>query len=378
MHAFFKLLFFVSGCLLSSVSWATTYPLTVTDLAGRQVTFQQEPQRIVLQDGRDLQMLALLDRKNPFKRIVAWNNIIRRHDHGMWRPLVKQWPQAKKILDMRFSDSGQINIEQVITHKPQLLIAELRAKPALEQAGVAKTLAKVGAKVIYVDTGIDNVKNSPKSVALLGKILNQEAHGKAYTDFYAQKLAMVKKKTEQAIAKRGSRVRVFIEAHAGANGANDCCFTHNQFGWGPQIENAGGTNLGHKLLKGPSGVIAMEKVLQMQPDVYVMSGADFGSSSLALPLGGNVSDKRVQKAFSRLLNRPGFAQLTAYKKHHIYGIYHQFYNSAYNIIAIEGLAKMFYPVAFKDVNPTQNYKDMLSKFTDMKLGPVKVFAKAKY
>ena len=46
-------------------SYATQYPLTVTDLDGRQVTLAKEPQRIILQDGRDIMTLALLDRNNP-------------------------------------------------------------------------------------------------------------------------------------------------------------------------------------------------------------------------------------------------------------------------------------------------------------------------
>ncbi|STS80885.1 Solute-binding periplasmic protein of iron/siderophore ABC transporter [Klebsiella pneumoniae] len=35
-------------------------PWTVTDLDGRQVTLAKEPQRIILQDGRDIMTLALL------------------------------------------------------------------------------------------------------------------------------------------------------------------------------------------------------------------------------------------------------------------------------------------------------------------------------
>lgn len=49
------------------LSYATQYPLTVTDLDGRQVTLAKEPQRIILQDGRDIMTLALLDRDNPIK-----------------------------------------------------------------------------------------------------------------------------------------------------------------------------------------------------------------------------------------------------------------------------------------------------------------------
>ena len=64
--------------------YAATYPMTVTDMAGRHVTIKSEPKHIVLQDGRDVLMLAVLDKKNPFKRVVAWNNIIKKSDSGLW------------------------------------------------------------------------------------------------------------------------------------------------------------------------------------------------------------------------------------------------------------------------------------------------------
>lgn len=62
------------GALLTLpvLAQATQYPLTVTDFSGRKVTLDHEPQRVILQDGRDIMTLALLDRDNPFKRLVAW------------------------------------------------------------------------------------------------------------------------------------------------------------------------------------------------------------------------------------------------------------------------------------------------------------------
>ncbi|MEX0632630.1 hypothetical protein M8494_13175 [Serratia ureilytica] len=59
---------------------ATTYPLTLTDTSGQTLTLQQEPKRIVVQDGRDILTLALLDRANPFGRLVAWNNLLKKSD----------------------------------------------------------------------------------------------------------------------------------------------------------------------------------------------------------------------------------------------------------------------------------------------------------
>ncbi len=68
------------GAALPGMAAATDYPVTLTDLAGRTVEIKAEPRRIVVQDGRDIFALSLLDRADPLARIVAWNNIVSRSD----------------------------------------------------------------------------------------------------------------------------------------------------------------------------------------------------------------------------------------------------------------------------------------------------------
>ncbi|MDQ5891182.1 MAG: iron complex transport system substrate-binding protein, partial [Pseudomonadota bacterium] len=122
-------------------SYATQYPLTVTDFDGRSVTIKQEPQRIILQDGRDIMTMALLDRDNPFQRLVAWNNLAKKQDTATWDMLKGKWPQSVGILDMGFSDKGNVDLESVLSKQPDLMIAQLRAKAALKESGVIDKLS---------------------------------------------------------------------------------------------------------------------------------------------------------------------------------------------------------------------------------------------
>lgn len=124
----------VLGAALPGMAAATDYPVTVTDIAGRTVEIKAEPQRIVVQDGRDLFALALLDRADPMARIVAWNNIVSRSDPRTWELFAKQWPEsAARAVDMKFGDEGQVNIEQVVAAKPDLAIFQVRVKQAAEK-----------------------------------------------------------------------------------------------------------------------------------------------------------------------------------------------------------------------------------------------------
>lgn len=107
-------LFFTALLATPFFSHATQYPLTVTDMAGNTVTLQQEPKHLVLQDGRDIMALALLDRDDPFQRLVAWNNLPKKQDTATWNLLKGKWPDAENILDMGFGDKGDIELESVL------------------------------------------------------------------------------------------------------------------------------------------------------------------------------------------------------------------------------------------------------------------------
>jgi iron complex transport system substrate-binding protein len=48
----------------------------------------------------------------------------------------------RSILDMGFSDKGNVDLESVISRQPDLMIAQLRAKPALRRAGSSASSAR--------------------------------------------------------------------------------------------------------------------------------------------------------------------------------------------------------------------------------------------
>ncbi|MBK0032595.1 ABC transporter substrate-binding protein [Erwinia sp. S43] len=349
----------VSALLCASFSsLATQYPLTVTDLDGRSVTLPHEPQRIILQDGRDIMALALLDRDNPFKRVVAWNNLAKRQDVATWQLLKEKWPQSAQILDMGFSDKGNVNLESVIARQPDLMVAQLRAKPALQESGVIDRLSALHIPVIFVDYEVNPLKDTAPSIDLLGQIINQESNAKAYTDYYRQRLQAIHQKTDAITPKP----RVFVEALAGNSDA--CCFTHSHSGWGGLVEAVGASNIGSQLLPGASGFVSLEKIISLQPDAYIMTGSRRGNSQV-LPLGYQVTPQQVDAQAQTLLARTGIGEISAVKNQRSYGVYHHFYNHPWNIVGIEYLAKDIYPQAFSNLAPDETYRYIVRHFTTL-------------
>lgn len=58
--------------LFAGATNATAETITVTDIAGRVVDVEKNPGRIVLGEGRMIYSVALLDRNNPFERVIGW------------------------------------------------------------------------------------------------------------------------------------------------------------------------------------------------------------------------------------------------------------------------------------------------------------------
>ncbi|WP_273848284.1 ABC transporter substrate-binding protein [Serratia liquefaciens] len=365
MHRRITLLALTCACGLSAQAMATTYPLTLTDTSGQSLTIKQEPKRIVVQDGRDILTLALLDRADPFARLVAWNNLLKKSDGETWKILRNKWPEANGIIDMGFSDKGEVNLESVIAKQPDLMVAQLRSKPSLSQTGVLDKLKALNIPVLFIDTMLKPVENTPKSIMLLGETLNRESEAKQYTDFYQQHYQNILDKTKAVEPKP----LVFIEAKAGLNGLESCCFTHSHVGWGGMIEAVGARNLGSALLPGATGDVSLEKVISMKPDAYIVSGSQWATkTNAAVPFGYGVTQQQVDDAFNRMKQRPGFAQVTAVKEGRFYGIYHNFYNHPYNIVGLEYLAKFIYPNQFKELDPAKTHSEILSRFTEVPEG----------
>ncbi|MCG8709451.1 ABC transporter substrate-binding protein [Brenneria sp. 4F2] len=339
----------------------TQYPLTITDIDGQQMKIKQEPRRIVLQDGRDIMTLALLDRENPFQRLVAWNNQPRKSDKATWALMTEKWPQADAILDMGLGDMGEIELESVLSKQPDLVIAQLRAKPALTGSGVVNKLKALNIPVMFIDYEVNPVQNTAASIDLLGKVLNKEDNAKAYTDFYRRQLADILKQTTVLPVKAS----VFVEAWAGRSDA--CCFSHAHNGWGGLIEAIGAHNIGSDLLPGANGYISLEKIISMKPDAYIMTGAKRGSHNgsgvTPLAFGLGADEKSIDAQAIVLLNRTGVSQIPAVQQKRAYGIYHQFYNNPFNIIGMQYLAKAIYPQQFPNLNPDESYRHIVHNFT---------------
>ncbi|WP_225839910.1 ABC transporter substrate-binding protein [Pseudomonas sp. MM211] len=352
--------------LATTAAQADGYPRTVIDLAGREVRIEAPPQRILLQDSNDLLALAILEREDPLARVVAFNNNLRGSDPSLWQLLVNRWPAAAQIPTLGFSSAGDVDIERVIRLHPDLLVVRLEARPAVESSVLGSLLERLGIPLIYVDSQDEPLRNVPRSLLLLGDVLDRQARAQAYVDAYQGKLYELQRRSREL-----PKPRVFIEARAGQAGSGACCHTQGDKGWGALVNALGATNLGSQLLLGDSGDVALEMLIRSKPDHYVMTGTQRLRDGVgALPFGYHADAGAVQQHLQRLLQRPGFERIRQAPNHCVHGLYHQFYNSMFNVIGVEYLAGMLWPQAFADLDPDASYRAWITRFTGLPDAPL--------
>ena len=112
--------------LLSSTAPSRAAPVTVTDIAGRQVTFEKMPGKIILGEGRMMYGIAPLVDGNPFEKIVGWKDDLIKYDPDAFRKFKTAFPKdAARMINFGNPYAGDFSIEAVLNAKTDLVLLDL-------------------------------------------------------------------------------------------------------------------------------------------------------------------------------------------------------------------------------------------------------------
>ena len=352
----------LAGLTLGVIS-VTAQAVTVTDIAGRTVTVPDDVQRVVLGEGRLFFALSLLEGQKPFDRIVGWQGDFRKLDPQTYATYQAKFPQIDKIPLIGNTSADSISPEKVLTLNPQLAIFGLSGHGPGKESELVNQLQKAGVPVVFVDFRTSPLKNTLPSMELLGKVLNREQQAQDYIRFYQDNIKRVTDVTKDIPEQ--DKPKVFIELRAST--ADECCRSAGNGNMGDFIDQAGGVNIAKPLLPGPLGQVNLEKVIASQPDVYLVSGggkpAKAGDPQPAgLVLGAQTTPEQASASLKPLLARKGISTLKAVEDGRSFGIWHNYYNSPYNVLAVQVFAKAFYPQKFAELDPQQTQKQLYKQF----------------
>ncbi|MCK8782687.1 ABC transporter substrate-binding protein [Rhizobium sp. NTR19] len=360
---------------VSTAALATLLPIsalaesfTVTDVVGREVTFDRPVQRVILGEGRMLYGLAPIEKEDPFAKVVGWRNDLKNNDGDGYNAYVKKFPKAKDIPFLGNLTDGTLQTETVVDLKPDVMLLPIGNKKAADEVKLEEMLDGIGVKIVYIDFREHILDNTEPSLKILGKLFGHEDRADAVAAYWKQQMARVTDKLKQANPKKPN---VFMYRAAGLV---ECCGTFGPDNFGLMVDWAGGHNLGSDFLPGYTGSINAEQVVASNPDVIVATGANWSNTKDAkdfVNVGPNaaasVEDSR--EALNALMKNPAFTGSKAVADGRVHAIWHQFYTSPYQFVAVQQMAKWFHPELFADLDPDATFEKFHERFLPVDYDP---------
>ena len=368
-HAFAALL--VAGLLGASLpapaAEADTARSTVTDLLGREVKVHLPVRRMILGEGRQLYLVAALDTQNPIERIVGWRKDLIQSDPDTYGAYLRKFPAIARIPTFGGFEDGTFDIEQAIAQHPDVIILNIEAQHATEDARYIEKLDALGIPVVYVDFRNQPMQNTEPTMRLFGRLLGKEARAEAFIDFRNRQIRRV---TDVIAAQQPVRPAVFIERIGGYT--DDCCLSFGNENFGLFVDMAGGNNIARGIIPSTFGQLNPEQVIVANPAQVVVTSANWeafapGGHWVGVGPGADMTQARHKLAW--YTQRPAYAGIKAQDNQAFHAIWHQFYNSPYQFVAIQQLAKWFHPTLFADLDPEASFRELHERFLPVPYEP---------
>lgn len=158
----------------------TQYPIIVTDQAGREVTIESEPQKLVSGYYISTSLLIALDLDDKLVGIEAKANK---------RPIYKL--SAPELIDLpSIGTAKEFDLEGCIALEPDLVILPMKLK------NTAESLEKLGIDVLYVNP--ESQELLTEMMNLIGTVTNTQKEAKALMDFTTKHETILTKALENA------------------------------------------------------------------------------------------------------------------------------------------------------------------------------------
>ncbi|WP_042775421.1 ABC transporter substrate-binding protein [Sinorhizobium fredii] len=344
--------------LFSSAALAET--VKVKDITGREVAVNVPVKHVILGEGRQIYFVGALDKGEPFKRIVGWRDDLAKADPETYAAYLARYPEIAKLPAFGGMKDGTFDIEQAVALKPDVMLMNIDAKTATEEADYIEKLEKVGIPLVYVDFREKPMENTEPSMRLIGKLFGEEEKAEEFIKFRADSIAKV---TDVLANANPSKPLVFVERAGGYS--DDCCMSFGNENFGKMVEFAGGINMAKGIIPGTFGTVNPEQIIASNPEQIIITGGNWegyvpGGNWVGVGYGAD--EKEAFRKLENLTKRPAFTDVKAVKEGNVHAIWHQFYNNPYQFVAIQQIAKWLHPDLFKDLDPEATFKELHERF----------------
>lgn len=350
----------IAGASRFPPAFAHSAPITLRDVAGREVTFPRLPQRIFLGEGNLFYTVAALCRENPLAKIVGWRDNFRTADLDNYNLYCRYFPELAQLPTFSGIQQMQFSLEKLIGLQPDVMVLNLNTRASVESSGLMDKLNAAGIRVLYVDMSIALMANTAPSIALMGELFEQRERAASLNRFRQQHLDTIISRLED---KHPILPGVLMERAAGLY--EECCLSWGEANYGEMVKVAGGNNLAAKVIPGTYGTLSNEMVIASRPDKIVVTGSNWSLYSPHgdwINLGPGANLALAKQKLRKLMQRPAYRTLPAAQAGQVCAIWHPFYDHPFNFVAIELLATWFHPELFSDISAENTFAELFRRY----------------
>lgn len=332
----------------------------IRDIAGRTVKVKTPVERIVLGEGRLTYTLALLDREDPFRHVVGWKDDLRKTDPAGYRQYREKYPRIASLPEFSGFKEGSVEVEQTISLRPDVVVMNIEARVTMDESSLIQKLGAVGIPVVFVDFREKPFENTERSVAILGELLGRQDRAAAAVAF---RRAQIDRVASRLAERRPAAPSVMVERAAGYD--ESCCMSFGDESFGRIVAVAGGRNIATGIIPGTFGTLNPEQVTASGPDVVIVTGSSWellAPNGNWVPVGAGADMTEARRRLRALMDRPAYRTLPVTKSGRVHAIWHQFYDSPYQFVAIQQIAKWLHPDLFADVDADATFRDFHERF----------------
>lgn len=347
-----------------SASADGTAAVSFTDLAGRHVELDQEPERVILGEGRAVFATGVLNADDPLDKVIAIGSDLKQNVPDYYRELEKTVPKVNELPEIGGFTKGDVTVEELISLDPDLIVLSKDQYEASQTAGLTDKLDQAGLTYAVTDFRAKPLENTVPTMEIFADIFGHEDRAEEFIADWQKNVDLVKERA----AKVKDKPSTFVWRAAGVS---DCCGSWNDSNISQLVNVAGGKNVADGLIDGESGALTPEKVIDADPDMIIATGGDWsakvdsstGHTGYAA-VGYGISEKDAHDSAATLADvQPGFPDLTAVKEHKLHGLWHQFYNSPFNYLALLQIAAWLHPEDYADIDVQQEWADAQEKYS---------------
>lgn len=341
-----------------------TAAVSFTDLAGRQVELDHAPERVILGEGRSVFATGILNKEDPLDKVVAIGSDLKQNVPDYYRELEKTAPKVNELPEIGGFTKGDVTVEELISLDPDLIVLSKDQYEASQTAGLTDKLDQAGLTYAVTDFRAKPLENTVPTMEIFADIFGHEDRAEEFIADWQKNVDLV---TERA-TKAQDKPSTFVWRAAGVS---DCCGSWNDSNISELVNVAGGKNVADGIIEGESGALTPEKVIDANPDMIIATGGDWsakvdsakGHTGFAAA-GYGISEKDAHDSAASLAGvQPGFEDLSAVKEHNLHGLWHQFYNSPFNYLALLQIAAWLHPEDYADVDVQQEWAEAQEKYS---------------